>query len=124
MEALAFARERYSFANGDYQRAKNQMEVIRAIIKKCASPAILRNYRSIMKAISGAAETNMPEDQIEALAVKQLLMGWSWEISTYTAKGDSAYLPTYSIPGRNLYVILPDEESLQYARLNIQETIS
>ncbi len=124
LEALAFARERYSFANGDYQRAKNQMEVIRAIIKKCASPAILRNYRSIMEAISGAAETNMPEDQIEALAVKQLLMGWSWEISTYTAEGDSAYLPTYSIPGRNLYVILPDEESLQYARLNIQETIS
>ena len=28
LEALAFARERYSFADGDYQRARNQMEVI------------------------------------------------------------------------------------------------
>lgn len=29
IEALAFARERMSFPEGDYQRAKNQMEVIR-----------------------------------------------------------------------------------------------
>ena len=48
LEALAFARERLSFPTGDYQRAKHQMEVIRAVITKCVSPAILKNYRSVM----------------------------------------------------------------------------
>ena len=41
IEALAFARERMSFPEGDYQRAKNQMEVIRAVVEKAASPALL-----------------------------------------------------------------------------------
>ena len=64
LEALAFARERYSFADGDYQRAKNQMEVIRAVVAQCASSSLLKNYASVMNAVSGSFETNMPDDQI------------------------------------------------------------
>ena len=37
IEALAFARERMSFPEGDYQRAKNQMEVIRAVVEKAST---------------------------------------------------------------------------------------
>lgn len=121
LEALAFARERYSFATGDYQRAKNQMEVIRAVITKCASPAILTNFGDVMNAISGSFETNMPEDQIMSLIKMQLLEQSTWEISSFTTQGTSAFAPTYSMPGRDLYVIIPDEPSVSEAKARIQE---
>lgn len=116
LEALAFARERYSFPQGDYQRAKNQMEVIKAVINACASPAILKNFHSVMNALSGSIETNMPENQIMDLMKMQITDKKPWNITTYTAYGASAYMPTYSMPGRDLYVILPDTASLEEAK--------
>lgn len=123
LEALAFARERYSFASGDYQRAKNQMEVIRAVIDACTSPAILKNYRLVMQAIGGSFETNMPEGQITALVKMQLSDNREWTVETFTANGTSAYKPTYSMPGRNLYVILPSSESVQKAKALLDDTM-
>lgn len=124
LEALAFARERYSFPNGDYQRAKNQMEVIRAVIDKCASPAILQQFRTVMNAIAGSFETNMPENQITSLITRQLTENSQWETSMYTATGANAYRPTYSMPGRDLYVILPDPNSVQEAKQKIAQIVS
>ena len=116
MEALAFARERYSFPQGDYQRAKNQMEVIKAVINACTSPAVLKNFRSVMNAIGGSFETNMPEGQILDLVKMQMADEKPWNITTYTTNGTSAYKPTYSMPGRNLYVILPNAASVEEAK--------
>ena len=124
IEALAFARERYSFAQGDYQRAKNQMEVIRAVIQKCTSPALLKNYSAVMEAIGGSFETNMPEDQILSLVKMQLSDNRQWNISTYTTEGTGALRQTYSMPGRNLYVILPNEESVAEAKAKMEHTLS
>lgn len=124
LEALAFARERYSFPSGDYQRAKNQMEVIRAVVDKCTSPAILQNFPAVMGAIAGSFETNMPQDQIMALITAQLTQNSRWETNMYTAIGSNAYRPTYSMPGRDLFVILPDPGSVQEAKQKLVEITS
>lgn len=116
LEALAFARERLSFPTGDYQRVKNQMEVIKAVITKCTSPAILKNYRSVMNAIGESFETNMPEDQILSLIRMQLFDNKDWSFSTFTVDGTSAFRPTYTAPGMNLYVILPSTDAVRQAR--------
>lgn len=121
LEALAFARERYSFPNGDYQRAKNQMEVIKAVITKCASPAILKNYSGVMSAIAGSVETNMPEEQITTLVKMQLKDNRKWTFSSFTVGGVSSYQPAFSIPGRNLYVIIPDQDSVNQAKEKIEK---
>lgn len=42
-QALAFSRERYSYANGDYQRVRNQQAVIRSIVNKLISKETLTN---------------------------------------------------------------------------------
>lgn len=54
--ALTFARERYSFVDGDIQRGKNQLKVISAIIDKALSPDILVRYNSIMDSIKDCFE--------------------------------------------------------------------
>ena len=116
LEALAFARERYSFPDGDYQRAKNQMEVIRAVVEKCSSFALVQNFRPVLEAAGEHLETNMPKEHLYGLAALQLGDPGPWTVETYTAQGDSAYRETYSMPGQELYVILPGEDSVQEAK--------
>ena len=124
LEALAFARERYSFSNGDYQRVNNQMEVIKGVIRACASPAILTNYKDIMDAAGDSIQTNMPKKQITNLIQMQLTEKPDWSVSTYTAQGSSAYRSTYSMPGQNLYVILPDAQSVANGASKLKETLN
>ena len=116
LEALAFARERYSFPDGDYQRAKNQMEVIRAVVEKCSSFALVQNFRPVLEAAGEHLETNMPKEHLYGLAALQLGDPGPWTVETYTAQGDSAYRETWSMPGQELYVILPGEASVQEAK--------
>lgn len=120
LEALAFARERYSFADGDFQRAKNQMEVIRAVIQKCASGSMLTNYASVMNAVAGSFETSMPNDQIAALVKMQLSDMAQWNITSYTTGGTSMYAETFSMPGQQLYVIEPNPAAVEEAKQLIQ----
>lgn len=121
LEALAFARERYSFAEGDFQRAKNQMEVIHAVVQKCASSSLLVNYASVMNAISGSFETSMPQEQIAALVKMQLSDMAQWTVSSYTTGGNGMYAQTYSMPGQDLYVIELDPAAVGEAKRLIQE---
>lgn len=116
LEALAFARERYSFPDGDYQRAKNQMEVIRAVVEKCSSFALVQNFRPVLEAAGEHLETNMPKEHLYGLAALQLGDPGPWTVETYTAQGESAYRETWSMPGQELYVILPGEASVQEAK--------
>ncbi len=120
IEALAFARERYSFPEGDYQRAKNQMEVIKAVVKKCASSSMLANYGSVMDALAGSFETNMPNAQIAALVRMQLSDHAQWEIISYTTEGTNMQAQTYSMPGQGLDVIQLSEESIAMAQQLIE----
>ena len=116
LEALAFARERYSFPDGDYQRAKNQMEVIRAVVEKCSSFALVQNFRPVLEAAGEHLETNMPKEHLYGLAALQLGDPGPWTVETYTAQGESAYRETWSMPGQELYVILPGEDSVREAK--------
>lgn len=51
--ALTYARERHSFANGDMQRNRNQVAVLKALEKKLLSGTMLINYNKILDAIKG-----------------------------------------------------------------------
>ena len=111
-QALAFSRERYQLPGGDNQRGKNQQAVIVAIIKKMISPQMLINASGIIDSVSGNVETNMSADQIQELIKMQLDQGGAWNIYSVaaTGTGDSNY--TYSMPGRLLYVMNPNQESV------------
>lgn len=116
-QALRFARERHSFSEGDVQRGKNQMAVITAVIKKAASADTLKNFNSIMNQLSGTFQTNMPTETMYSLVSKQLSSGTSWNVESYTVTGTgSMSTETYSMPGRNLYVMIPDQTTVDQAK--------
>ena len=49
--ALNYVRERKAFADGDISRGKHQMQMIKALVSKLSSGAIITNYSDIMKSI-------------------------------------------------------------------------
>lgn len=112
--ALAFARERYAFASGDRQRGKNQMAVIKAIINKAISPALLMNYSSILESVSGSFETSMPYDVIAGLVRDQLNSGGSWNIVSYSVDGTGDSQKPYSL-STNAYVMIPNYDTVNHA---------
>jgi LCP family protein required for cell wall assembly len=121
-EALAFSRERYAFADGDNQRGKNQMAVIKAIVDKASSSAVLSRYEKLLSAVSDSFITNLSYDQISALVKMQQKGGDDWNISTYAVSGEGDTQYTYS--AGNAWVMHPDEEMVDTAKKLIQQVLN
>ena len=119
-EALAFARERYAFSAGDRQRGKNQMEVIRAVIEKAMSPAILTGYTGIMESVAGNFETSMPYDLIAEIVRDQLDNGGSWNIVSTSVDGTGDTRRPYSL-STGAYVMIPNQETVDAAIAMIKQ---
>ena len=114
-EALAFVRERYAFEEGDVQRGKNQMAMIRAIMDKATSPAVISGYLSLMDSVSDSFITNMPKGSISDLVKMQLNEGGSWNIVSNSVNGYVSEAYTYSDSSQLLSVMMQDEASVQHA---------
>lgn len=121
--ALVFVRERYAFSAGDRKRGENQAAVIRGVIKKVASPAILTGYTQILSAVAGAFETNMTQERIAELVQMQLSQGIDWKISTISADGANDVGPNYSMPNAHVYRMIPDEQSVAAVSQRLHEVL-
>ena len=119
-KALAFVRERHSFAEGDRQRGKNQLALIRAVIQKAMSPEWLVNYNSVMNSLSGSFETSVPYDLISKIIRNQLSTGGSWSVSTYSVDGTGDSQVPYSM-SQKAYVMVPDQSTVDTAKQMIQD---
>ncbi|MBE6733367.1 MAG: LytR family transcriptional regulator [Ruminococcaceae bacterium] len=119
-QALAFSRERYSFAGGDRQRGKNQMAVIQGVLNKAMSPALLKNYNELLNSIKGSFETNVPYETIADLVKKQLKDGTKWNVASYSVDGTGASMKPYSMSMR-AYVMIPDEITVEHAKMLIEQ---
>lgn len=122
--ALAFARERHAYETGDRHRGENQEQVISLIINKITSSTTLINkYTDILNALNGTFETNLTTDDITSLVKMQLDDMRSWNISTVNVDGTGAMSPTHSYPNQNLYVMNPDQESIEVAIKRLNEIL-
>lgn len=123
-KALAYSRERYSFADGDNQRVKNQQQVIEAIINKVLdSKTILTKYTSILNSMEGSFQTNISQDEVSKLVQDQLNNMSSWKILNNSLTGTGSYGPTYSMGSQELYIMLPDSTSVQNVKQQIKSVM-
>lgn len=113
-QALVFSRERYAFKEGDRQRGKNQMAVIKGVINKALSPELLKNYSSVLSSIQGCFETNISYEEIARLLQQQLNNGGDWNIVSYSVNGTGDTQKPYSM-SQKAYVMIPDESTVQKA---------
>lgn len=122
--ALAFARERYAYESGDRHRGENQQHVIERILQKLtSSTAIISNYNGILNALNGTFETNMTNEELTSLIKMQVNEMPSWSLEKYSVTGSGMGAYTYSYPNQELYVMVPDVNTMNEAVLKINEVL-
>ena len=122
--ALGFVRERYSLADGDRDRGRNQQKVIVAILQKLTSTEALKNYDGIIKGLQDSIQTNMPLETMMKLVNAQLESGGTYKINSQDLKGTGRMdLPSYAMPESNLYMMEISDSSLESVKAAINDVI-
>lgn len=121
-QALAFARERHSFKDGDVQRVKNQQKVLTAIIKKItSSTTLVTNFSQILDSVGNSFSTNMETKNINRFVKMQLNDMRGWSIESQNLIGTDLYTKeTYTYPSLELYVMKQDKKSVDAAKEKIK----
>ena len=119
--ALLFVRERKYFENGDFERQVHQKAMIRAIMNKVKSPALLLNYTAFMDSIKSCFITDMPQKVIGSLVQLQL-EGGDWNLVSNGVVGTPQDAYSYYVQDI-VSVIMPDQASVQAAAEKIQQCL-
>ena len=123
-QALGFVRERYSLADGDRDRGRNQQKVIVAILQKLTSTEALKNYDSIIKGLQDSIQTNMPLETMMNLVNAQLESGGTYKINSQDLKGTGRMdLPSYAMPESSLYMMEISDSSLESVKAAINDVM-
>ena len=123
-QALGFVRERYSLADGDRDRGRNQQKVIVAVLQKLTSTEALKNYDSIIKGLQDSIQTNMPLETMMNLVNAQLESGGTYKINSQDLKGTGRMdLPSYAMPESSLYMMEISDSSLESVKAAINDVM-
>lgn len=123
-EALAFAKERHAYKEGDRHRGENQEQVIKCVINKMtSSKTMLTNFDNIFESLKGTFETNFALENISALVKMQISEMPKWTIENCNVTGTGSEEYTYSYPSQKLYVMKPDMTSVKNAINKLNEVL-
>ena len=122
--ALGYARERYSYLEGDRHRGQNQQQIIEAIIKKVTKTNDPNTYLKLLNTLENSMQTNVDKKMINGIINLQVKNNYNWQIESISVNGydDGGY--TYSYPGQYLYVMQPDYNSLEAAKKKINDLLN
>lgn len=115
-QALRFVRERKLYPGGDRVRGKHQMEVIKGLIAKLSSGALLRNYNGILDSMGKYFRCNVPQEDLASLVKMQLSDLAEWNIQMYAITGTGDSKTSYSLPNLYTYVMIIDPATVDHAK--------
>lgn len=121
--ALNYVRERKAFGDGDFARGRHQMQMIKALVAKLSSGAIVTNYSDIMSSLEGMFTTDVTTQEMGDLVKMQLSDGGTWNVQTFAMSGEGRKSTTYSMPKSKSYVMEPDFDYVAYAKQLIQKVM-
>lgn len=122
--ALAYARERYAYASGDRHRILNQQQVLEATMKKIMSDkTILLKYDELLTSLSKLYITDISREKISEMIRMQLDSMASWTFITQSVDGTGSMQHTHVTPNSNLYVMIPNESTVNSAKDKIKEVM-
>ena len=123
--ALAFSRERHSYADGDRHRGRNQQQVIIAVFNKLTSgTTLLTEYTNILSVLDGKFATNMDTKEITDYIKYELNDLKNYTIKTTQLDGYGSMGETYSYPGQDLWIMIPYEETIDNAKNLINKVLN
>ena len=122
-QALAFARERYSYTEGDRQRTKNQQQVLMGIVKEATKPSVITNYAAIMDTMANTFSTTMSNAEITDLIKYQLNNNPTWKMEQYMVDGTGDTLMCAEL-GDAASVMVPDQNTVKMAKDKINAVLA
>lgn len=123
-ESLEFVRERYSLPSGEFDRGKNQMKVLTAILNKAISPSVVFNYTSVLDTVLDSMITNFPSSKITEIVNDQIKTMASWTIESHQIEGEPVNgLYSYTMPDYDLAFIELDEDEIIQATQRIKKVL-
>lgn len=121
--ALAYARERYSYTEGDRQRTKNQQQVLMGIVNEATKPSVITKYASIMDAMSNTFSTTMSNEEISDLIKYQINNNPKWKMEQYMVDGKGDTLMCAEL-GDAASVMVPDQSTVKMAKDKINAVLA
>ena len=123
--ALAFSRERHSYADGDRHRGRNQQQVIEAIFKKVSTGStIINEYTNILKVLDGKFATNMDINEVLNLVKYEVNDLKNYHIESIQVDGYGSMGKTYSYPYEDLWIMIPYEDTINNAKETINKVLN
>ncbi len=121
--ALAFARERKNYSNGDLHRVENQAVIMEAIIRKLSDKnTLLSKYEQLLANFSNIVRTNLPKQYLTDFIRFELDQVPNWQVQKYRLNGTHIFniqSPYYQ--NRPVTIIEPDQHSIESARKKINQ---
>ena len=121
--ALLYVRERKTLPDGDFGRVMHQQLVMKAIINKLTSKAIIYRFNSLIDGLSGKFITNLSGNAIYGLAQRQLGSGSDWDTISYGLKGDTGLDYCAIAPNQALSVVYPYQYQVDFVKEEIQKLL-
>lgn len=84
---------------------------------------MLANYTEMLASLQGTFETSMSYDTLAKIVRQQLDQGTGWDIETYSVNGTGQSSYTYSISNMKVYVMVPDQSTVENAKEKIQAVL-
>ena len=97
--------------------------MLRAIIQKASTPAVLLKYNDILKSLDGTFLTNLSDESIIEIVKYLINHSGKFEISSYSLNGSDASRACYSSGSTPLYVMIPNSKTLEQAKEYIQAVL-
>ena len=123
--ALAYVRERHDLQNGDFDRIMHQTLVIKAMLNKMTTPAIITQIDSLLTAMQGLFKTNVSLESIYALCQMQLDDMAVWNIVTYSLSGSTGSNTCAAMGTKTkLSVVYLEENQVEFATSVMNQIIN
>ena len=119
--ALAYARERHHLPNGDFDRNMHQQLIMKAIISKLTSSAVIAKFDSLLTALKGTFLTNLTDSAIYSLCQKQLDENISWNVVNYHIGGTTGTSICASAGSTPLSIVLPYANQISFISSEIDK---
>ena len=100
------------------------MQVLTAILDKLQSPDLLRDPSGVLDVVGRSRQTSFTSEEIAEVIAWQLDGGHGWDIGRQAVTGTGDSQQTFSMSGKDLYVMWPDEDSVSRASEEIKEYLA
>lgn len=113
--ALSFVRERHHLSEGDVERGRHQQNMIKAILEKIQANKSMDLFEQLLDIWERNIETTLSVKSLEKLIQWQLSDSEKWSIDSMGIVGTPSSAMTDSSGGEEIYVLMPDKDSIEKA---------